>query len=113
MMKKINIPTDNVVIGSNTIEEHKFQVLNFMNMIYDIAFNNGNRNNINPWINNLKYEITQVKWLSTEHGIWNFHIEPHIEILKTKLITNQIKEKDWKDLLETLAKILDIKYTLN
>lgn len=29
-MSKINIPMEGVVIGSNTIAEHKMQVLNFM-----------------------------------------------------------------------------------
>ena len=52
-MSKINIPMENVVIGSNTIEEHKMQVLNFMNMLYNIAFNNADKCNINPWIDKL------------------------------------------------------------
>ena len=112
MIKKINIPTDNVVIGSNTIEEHKFQILNFMNMLYNIAFNGDNRGNINPWINNLKYEISWVRW-NKYYTTYGFRIEHHIEILRTKLITNQIKEKDWEDLLHALTKMFELKYTLN
>lgn len=111
-MKKINIPMDNVVIGSNTIEEHKMQVLNFMNMIYDIAFCGSNRNNINPWFNNLKYEISCIRW-KKYYNTYAFHIEHHIDILKEKIINHQCNEKDWKDVLEIIAKTFEIEYTLN
>ena len=111
-MQKINIPTDNVVIGSNTIEEHKFQILNFMNMLYNIAFNGGNRNNINPWIDNLKYEISWVRW-NKYYTTYGFRIEHHIELFRTKLFTKSTQEKDWEDLLHALTKMFELKYTLN
>ena len=103
---------DNVVIGSNTIEERKMQVLNFMNMIYDIAFCGANRDNINPWFNNLKYEISCIRW-EKYYNTYACHIEHHIDILKEKILNKQCTEKDWKDVLEIIAKTLEIKYTLN
>ena len=111
-MRKINIPMDNVVIGSNTIEEHKMQVLNFMNMIYDIAFCGANRDNINPWFHNLKYEISCIRW-KKYYNTYACRIEHHIDILKEKILNRQCTEKDWKDVLELIAKTFDIEYTLN
>ena len=111
-MRKIKIPLDNVVIGSDTIEEHKMQVLNFMNMIYDIAFCGANRDNIDPWFFNLKYEISCIRW-EKYYTTYAFHIEQHIDILKEKVLNKQCTEKDWNNVLESIAEIFEIKYTLN
>lgn len=111
-MQKINIPLDNVVIGSNTIEEHKMQVLNFMNMLYDIAFNNADESNINPWIHNLKYEIKCLRWYAY-YNTYACKIETHIEILKQKMIDKSVTENDWKSLLDGLTSLFKLKYTLN
>jgi hypothetical protein len=111
-MRKINIPMDNVVIGSDTIEEHKMQVLNFMNMIYDIAFCGANRGSINPWFNNLKYEISCLRW-EKYYRTYSFNIEQHIDALKERVINYQCSEKDWKDVLESIAETFEIEYTLN
>ena len=111
-MNKINIPMDGVVIGSNTIAEHKMQVLNFMNMLYDIAFNNADKDNINPWINNLKYEIKRLQW-DKYYNTYAFNIEKHIELLKQKMLDKSIKEEDWINLLECLSELFEIDYTLN
>jgi hypothetical protein len=111
-MSKINIPMENVVIGSNTIEEHKMQVLNFMNMLYNIAFNNADKCNINPWIDNLKYEIS---WLRRKkyYNTYAFKIETHIEILRKKMINKSVTKNDWKSLLIVLTSLFELKYTLN
>lgn len=111
-MKKINIPMEGVVIGSNTIEEHKMQVLNFMNMLYDIAFCNGNKNSINPWINNLKYEIKCLRW-DKYYNTYACKIETHIEMLRQKMIDGSVTENDWKSLLDGLTSLFGLKYTLN
>jgi hypothetical protein len=111
-MQKINIPMEGVVIGSNTIEEHKMQVLNFMNMLYDIAFNNANKNNINPWINNLKYEIKCLK-RDKYYNTYTCNIETHVELFKQKMIDGSVTENDWKSLLLGLTSLFELKYTLN
>jgi hypothetical protein len=111
-MRKINIPMDNVVIGSNTIEEHKMQVLNFMNMIYGIVFCGYDMNNINPWFHNLKYEISCLRWENYD-ATYACNIEHYIDILKEKILNKQCTKKDWKDVLELIAKTFDIEYTLN
>jgi len=111
-MGKINIPMKGVVIGSNTIAEHKMQVLNFMNMLYDIAFNGANKDSINPWINNLKYEIKCLQW-DKYYNTYALKLEKHIELLKQKMLDKTIKEKDWTNLLERLSEFFEIDYTLN
>lgn len=111
-MTKINIPMDGVVIGSNTIAEHKMQVLNFMNMLYDIAFDNADKGNINPWINNLKYEIKCLQW-DKYYDTYACKIEKHIELFKQKMIDESVTENDWKSLLDGLTSLFDLKYTLN
>ncbi len=111
MMKKINIPTEGVVIGSSTIAEYKFQVLNFMNMLYDIAFNGANRDNINPWTNNLKFEVKRLKWELNK--LYDSPIEGEIDIMSNKIKDKTIKEKDWLRVLEILTEAFDLKCTLN
>lgn len=111
MMRKINIPMEGVVIGSRTITEYKMQVLNFMNMLYDIAFNGANRDNINPWTNNLKFEVKRVKWELNK--LYNLPIEREIDIMSEKIKDKTIKEEDWLRVLEILTEAFDLKYTLN
>ena len=111
-MAKINIPMEGVVIGSNTIAEHKMQVLNFMNMLYDIAFDNADKGNINPWINNLKYEISWLRW-EKYYNTYACKIETNIEMLRQKMIDGSVTENDWKSLLLGLTYLFDLKYTLN
>lgn len=111
-MSKINIPTEGVVIGSNTIAEHKMQVLNFMNMLYDIAFDNADKSNINPWVNNLKYEIKCLQW-NKYYNTYACKIETHIEAFRQKMIDKSVTENDWKSLLNGLASLFELKYTLN
>ena len=111
MMGKINIPMEGVVIGSRTITEYKMQVLNFMNMLYDIAFNGADRGNINPWTNNLKFEVKRVKWELNK--LYSLPIEKEIDIMSNKIKDKTIKEEDWLNVLEILTEAFDLKYTLN
>ena len=110
-MNKINIPIEGVVIGSRTIAEYKIQVLNFMNMLYNIAFNGANRENIKPWTSNLKFEVKRLK--SEFNKSYNYSIEGEIDMMSKKIENNSIEEKDWLKVLEMLSKTFDIKYTLN
>ena len=102
---------EGVVIGSRTIAEYKMQVLNFMNMLYDIAFNGANRENIKPWTSNLKFEVKRLK--SEFNKSYNSSIEGEIDMMSKKIENNSIEEKDWLKVLEMLSKTFDIKYTLN
>lgn len=111
MMIKINIPMEGVVIGSNTIAEYKMQVLNFMNMLYDIAFNGADRGSINPWTNNLKFEVKRLKWGLNK--LYGSPIESEIDIMSNKIKDKTIKEQDWLRVLEILTESFDLKYTLN
>ena len=111
-MSKINIPMEGVVIGSKTIAEHKMQVLNFMNMLYDIAFNKADKSNINPWVNNLKYEIKCLQW-DKYYNTYAYKIETHIETFRQKMIDKSVKINDWKSLLNGLTSLFELKYTLN
>ena len=110
-MNKINIPIEGVVIGSRTIAEYKIQVLNFMNMLYNIAFNGANIENIKPWTSNLKFEVKRLK--SEFNKSYNYSIEGEIDMMSKKIENNSIEEKDWLKVLEMLSKTFDIKYTLN
>lgn len=111
MMRKINVPMEGVVIGSRTITEYKMQVLNFMNMLYDIAFNGANRDNINPWTHNLKFEVKRLKWELNK--LYGSPIEGEIDIMSNKIKDKTIKEQDWLRMLEILTEAFDLKYTLN
>jgi hypothetical protein len=111
MKNKINIPTEGVVIGSRTIAEYKMQVLNFMNMLYNIAFNGADRDNINPWTNNLKFEVKRLKWELNK--LYSYHIEGEIDIMSNKIKDKTIKEQDWLGVLDILTEAFDLKYTLN
>ena len=110
-MNKINIPTEGVVIGSRTIAEYKLQVLNFMNMLYNIAFNGADRGNINPWTCNLKFEVKRLKWELNK--LYSYPIEGEIDVMCTKIKDKTIKEQDWLRVLEILTEAFDLKYTLN
>ena len=102
---------EGVVIGLRTIEEYKMQVLNFMNMLYDIAFNGADRDNINPWTNNLKFEVKRLKWELNK--LYGSPIEGEIDIMSNKIKDKTIKEEDWLRMLEILTEAFDLKYTLN
>ena len=110
-MGKIKPNFDNVVIGSNTIEEHKFQVLNFMNLIHNCAFEGGNKDGITPWTNNLKYKIKSLKWQLNKY--WGYDIESHIDNLKENVKNGSAKESEWFILLRTLTKMFNLTYILN
>ena len=115
----------NVVIGSRTVTEYKFQILNFMNLLRDVIkkdndFSVFNHSNLDPWCYNLKYEIGRVE---KEEGIkiWHYNMDKiysKINAIKVNLRTNSSKEtkqlclKIWDDLLKELTKVFDLKYEI-
>lgn len=114
-----------VVIGSNTVTEYKFQILNFMNLLRDVIENDNDfsafsYSNLDPWCHNLQFEIGRVE---KEEGIkiWHYNmnkIYSKINAIQVNLRTNSSKEtkqlclKIWDELLKELTKVFDLKYNL-
>ena len=112
-MNKINIPTDGVVIGSNTVAEHKFQVLNFMNMIYSCMVEK-KFDNIRPWCSNLLYEIKCLKYdLYSKVNWYGFDVESHVNNMMHNILDGKNCKDEWNDLLKTLTVMFELKYSLN
>ena len=115
----------NVVIGSRTVTEYKFQILNFMNLLRDVIekdndFSMFGHSNLNPWCHNLQFEIGRVE---KEEGIkiWHYNMDKiysKINAIQTNLRTNSSKEtkqlclKIWDVLLVELTKVFDLKYEI-
>lgn len=114
-----------VVIGSSTVTEYKFQILNFMNLLRDVIENDNNfspfsYSNLDPWCHNLQFEIGRVE---KEEGIkiWHYNmnkIYSKINAIQVNLRTNssegtkQLCLKIWDELLKELTKVFDLKYNL-
>ena len=129
MKKMIKIVPDypDVVIGSRTVTESKFQVLNFMNLIYDCIVNEKDHNstgysNLRPRSDNLTYEIARLVKNEEISKIYYYDINKHIynliEAIRVNLETSSSNEtrklciEIWKNLLKELTKLFDLKYTL-
>lgn len=114
-----------VVIGSRTVTEYKFQILNFMNLLRDVIEKDNNfsmfgHSNLDPWCNNLQFEIRRVK---KEEGIkiWHYNMDKiysKINAIQVNLKTSsstetkQICLKIWDELLTELTKVFDLKYEI-
>ena len=115
----------NVVIGSRTVTEYKFQILNFMNLLrntieQDNDFLMFSYSNLDPWCHNLKFEIGRVE-KNEDIKIWHYNMDKiysKINAIQTNLITNSSKEtkqlclKIWDVLLVELTKVFDLKYEI-
>jgi acetylglutamate synthase len=129
IIKKIKIIQNysDVVIGSRTVTESKFQVLNFMNLIYDCIVNEKDHNsmgysNLRPRLDNLTYEIARLVKNEEISKIYYYDINKHIynliEAIRVNLETSSSNEtrklciEIWKNLLKELTKLFDLKYTL-
>ena len=115
----------NVVIGSRTVTEYKFQILNFMNLLRNVIendndFSSFSYSNLDPWCHNLQFEIRRVE---KEEGIkiWHYNMDKiysKINAIQVNLRTNlsegtkHLCLKIWDDLLKELTKVFDLKYTL-
>lgn len=120
-MDKINIDSDGVVIGSRTISEYKFQVLNFLNLLWheigkvdDMEASIGSADS---WAHNLTVEINHIR-KETSDSDFEFYgrIYSLIETLRYK-IKNKGNKRDlkerWKKILLILTDKFDLKYTIN
>ena len=115
----------NVVIGSRTVTEYKFQILNFMNLLRDVIekdndFSMFGHSNLDPWCHNLKFEIGRVEKEECIK-IWHYNMDKiysKINAIQTNLRTSSSKEtkqlclKIWDDLLKELTKVFDLKYRI-
>jgi len=120
---KIILNYPNVVIGSRTVTEYKFQILNFMNLLRDVIENDNDfsmfdYSNLDPWCHNLKYEIGRVE---KEEGIGHYNMDKiysKINAIQVNLRTESSKEtkqlclKIWDNLLKELTKVFDLKYEI-
>ena len=134
-MQKININSENVVIGSHTIPEYKFQVCNFMNMLFD----NINRSErcrcmtVGVVTDNLRFEI---KRLASELNVSSTIYASKVEelIMAILVIVRELNSFDvnskytnveqknlkklandsWKELLDVLTRTFSLEnYTIN
>lgn len=112
-----------VVIGSRTVTEYKFQVLNFMNLLRDVIekdndFSINGRSNLNPWSHNLKFEIGRLE-KEDKIKIWHYDMNKiyskidAIQVnLRTSPDTKNLCLQIWDDLLKELTKVFDLKYEI-
>lgn len=115
----------NVVIGSRTVTEYKFQILNFMNLLRNVIENDNDfsmfsYSSLEPWCHNLKFEIGRVE---KKEGIkiWHYNMDKiysKINAIQTNLKTSSSKEtkqlclKIWNELLKELTNVFDLKYEI-
>ena len=126
---KLKADYDGVVIGSGSLEEAKFQVINFMAMFRgciedDKDFSIYGSSNIHPWSHNLVYEVCNVRDKSPyeidRDAIINVKSKVYDIVSRlsssTKEDLKRVKHqciKDWDCLLYELTKLLDLKYTID
>lgn len=127
-MNKLKLDYDNVVIGSHTIEERRFQVLNFMNMFYnciirDNDYSYSGHSNIGTYKHNLIYELKELEKLDP-HKYWDvnkiYDKINSIEIILRQLYNDDSKKyknsikahciRIWEDILCDITKIYKLKY---
>ena len=121
---KLIADTTNVVIGSGSLLEAKFQILNFMGMLYNVIVEDKDYSyygysNLRPWSHNLKYEINNACKKDEQNTHDVVDIMADIDFIENKLS----KAKDielisakkkalntWEKLLKKLTKEFDLKY---
>ena len=134
-MQKININSENVVIGTHTLPEYKFQVCNFMNMLYDNINRPENSGcmTIGVVVNNLSFEIES---LASELNVSSTIYASKVKelIMTIRIIVRELNSFDanskytdveqknlkklandsWKELLDVLTRTFNLdNYTLN
>lgn len=130
-MNKLGLIYEGVVIGSHTIEERRFQVLNFMNMLYnciikDNDYSYSGYSNIGVYTSNLIYELTELEKLNPHKYINLDKIYEKIRSIETilrllnkndsKNYKKYIKEhcvRIWEDILHDITRIYKLKYKYN
>ena len=127
-MNKLKLDYENVVIGSHTIEERRFQVLNFMNMVYncinqDNDYSYSGHSNIGAYTHNLMYELKDLEKLDPHkyYDIDKIYVKIRsIEIILRQLYNDDSKQykkyikahcnRIWEDILCDITKIYKLKY---
>jgi len=126
---KLESLEENVCIGSHTLQERKFQVINFMNMFWD----NINKPfedycmTVDVVVHNLTYEIRKAIEMSDKYRYTDYDktifdlikmIHNNINTMKNlpvkrnwKVIIN-LNNIIWNQLLENLTYYLKLKYTV-
>ena len=129
-MNKLGLIYDGVVIGSHSIEERRFQVLNFMNMLYDCIIKDNDYSwwgysNIGTYTSNLIYELTELEKFKP-HKYNNLNkiyekirsIETILRLLNkndSKNYKKNIKKhcvRIWEDILHDITRIYKLKYDI-
>lgn len=114
MKLQANYP--NVVIGSRSLEEAKFQIINFMNLLYGVIVNDDG--NLESLCHNLKYEIkvaTEKQKLNQFYDV-NKHLYSFVDAIRINLKTSFSKETKklceqiWNNLLDELTKRFKLQY---
>ena len=128
---KLGLIYEGVVIGSHTIDERRFQVLNFMNMLYNCIIKDNDYSylgysNIGVYTHNLIYELTELEKLDP-HKYNNLNkiyekirsIETILRLLNkndSKNYKKYIKDhctRIWEDILHDITRIYKLKYKYN
>ena len=129
-MNKLKLDYEGVVIGSHTIDECRFQVLNFMNMLYDCITRDNNysysgHSNIGTWKHNLLNELKDLEKLDPHKYIdldILYNKIHSIETILRMLNNNDPKQykkhikahciRIWEDILCDITKLYKLKYTI-
>ena len=114
MKLRANYP--NVVIGSRSLEESKFQIINFMNLLYDVIVNDDG--NLEPWCHNLKYEIKVAtekqnlnQFYDVDKYMYSFVDAIHVNLkTSSSRSTKKLCEQIWNNLLNELTKRFKLQY---
>lgn len=114
MKLQANYP--NVVIGSHSLEEAKFQIINFMNLLYNVITEN--KSNLDPWCHNLKYEIKVAAEMQKLNQFYDVDksIYSLVDAIRVNLKTSSTKSTKklclqiWDNLLNELTKKFNLRY---
>ena len=126
---KLKNKYNDVVIGSGTEVEYKFQIINFMNMLYNVIkedkeYGIHSNSNLRPWCYNL---TVYIKYLENKTNISAFYdinlgIYSRINAIMINLekgdgnnmgVIKRLCMSIWEDLLNELTNIFKLEYTIN
>lgn len=107
-MKIFEVNTENVVIGSNSEEEHKFQAIAFMERIYcciveDNDYSSLGYSNIDTYTHNLMCELRCLEKLKKYHYNDIERYNSLVSAIKCNL--RSLKKSDSKEYFETVKKL--------
>ena len=127
MESKLNLDFEGVVIGSHTLPEYKFQVCNFMNMLYKNINQPGMQTcmTVDVVVDNLAFEIIRLgdetsstlsfdslNMIGSIRSNVRKTIKGDITPLEKKLLINKSNQL-WGKVLAELTKLYGLKYTIN